>query len=280
MITHVMIKKSDSSPTEAQCWSIVIYKVPSTPSTARVTVWKKVKELGALPLQQSVYILPKLPVLVGALDELKKQIEGFGGECKILEMASLEGVQEKEMINGFNTFRNQEYEEILDECEAFDQEIDKETKAGKYYFAEEEEIEKKLDGLNVWFNTVTKRDFFHAEFRAKVVEKLNDCRERLDSFSQEVFTREQATAGESKPNIHFARVKTESSDGKKRVRETYSKEQLKSRLKEIVRELETNTLKIGDEQVGISAEECTVEIKYRVRDKEKSLGIDIEWQER
>jgi amphi-Trp domain-containing protein len=275
-----MINSLDSSPVEAQCWSIVIYKVPSTPSTARVMVWKKVKELGALPLQQSVYILPKLPVLEESLNGLKKQIEGFGGEYKILEMASLEGTQEKEMINGFNALRNQEFEEILDECEAFDQEIDKETKAGKFYFAEVEEIEKRLDGLNVWFDTVTKRDFFHAEFRAKVVEKLNECRERLDSFNQEVFTREQATAAESKPGIHLPRVKTESSDVKKRVRETYSKEQLISRLKRIVKELETNTLKISDEQVGISAEECTVEIKYRVRDKEKNLGIDIEWQER
>ena len=240
-------------------------------------VWKKVKELGALPLQQSVYILPKLPVLEDDLNELKKQIEGFGGECKVLEMASLEGTQEKEMINGFNALRNQEYEEILDECEAFDQEIDKETKAGKYYFAEEEEIEKRLDGLNVWFNTITKRDFFHAELRAKVVEKLNECRERLDSFSQEVFTREQATAAESKPNIYFPRVKAENSDSKRKVRETYSKEELISRLKEIIKELETNTLVIGEELVGISAEEATFEMKYKVRDNEKILGIEIEW---
>jgi hypothetical protein len=274
-----MITNSGSSPIESQCWSIVIYKVPSTPSTARVTVWKKVKELGALPLQQSVYILPKLPILENDLNELKKQIEGFGGECKILEMASLEGTQEKDMIAGFNTLRNQEYDEILDECEAFDQEIDKETRAGKFYFAEAEEIEKRLDGLDVWFNTVTKRDFFHAELRAKVVEKLNECRERLDSFSQEVFTREQATAAESKPNIRFPRVKTETSDVKKEVRDIYSKEELISRLKVLVKELEANTLKIGDEMVSLSAEGSSIEIRYRVRDKEKSLGIDIAWQE-
>jgi hypothetical protein len=275
-----MIKKSEVVPMESQCWSIVIYKVPSTPSTARVTVWKKVKELGALPLQQSVYILPKLPVLEDDLNELKKQIEGFSGECKVLEMASLEETQEKEMINGFNALRNQEYEEIMDECEAFDQEIDKETKASKFYFAEEEEIEKRLEGLNVWFNTVTKRDFFHAELRAKVAEKLSECRERLDSFSQEVFTREQATAAESKPNFYFPRVKTESLDSKRKVREIYSKEQLISKLKGIIKELETNTLKIGEEQVGISTEESTFEMKYKVRDNEKTLEIDIEWQER
>jgi len=273
-----MISKSESSPIETQCWSIVIYKVPSTPSTARVTVWKKIKELGALPLQQSVYLLPKLPVLVDALDELKKQIEGFGGECKILEMASLEGAQEKEMINGFNALRNQEFEEILDECEAFDQEIDKETKAGKYYFAEEEEIEKRLEGLIRWFDTVVKRDFFDAELRPKVAKTLSDCRVRLDAFSQEVFSHEQTSVGDSKGSAFISKLK-DSPEGKKKVRETHRSDELVARLKEIVTEIEKGSLMVGDEQVRIGTGQSILQMRYKPHEGSRSLEIEIDWED-
>jgi DNA-binding transcriptional regulator PaaX len=88
-----------------QGWLIIIYRVPSTPSTSRVTVWKKVKELGGYLLQQSVYILPNLPATREAINLLKELIQRLGGECKILEVASLGESQEKEIIAGFNKNR-------------------------------------------------------------------------------------------------------------------------------------------------------------------------------
>ena len=62
---------------------MIIYRVPSTPSTSRVTVWKRVKELGAYLLQQSVYILPNLPDVKEAVNQLKEQIHHLGGESKV-----------------------------------------------------------------------------------------------------------------------------------------------------------------------------------------------------
>ena len=93
-------------PVEEQTgWFIIIYKVPSNPSTARVTVWKKTKEMGALPLQQSVYILPNLHELKGALDRLKEQIQQFGGESRVIEITSLEQAQDKESPLSCRAFR-------------------------------------------------------------------------------------------------------------------------------------------------------------------------------
>ncbi len=85
---------------EYQGWLMIVYRVPSTPSTSRITIWKKAKELGALPLQQSVYILPNVPRLKKALIELKEQILQLGGECKLVEAALLGEDQEKEIIAG------------------------------------------------------------------------------------------------------------------------------------------------------------------------------------
>ena len=192
-------------------------------------------------------------------------------------MASLEENQEEEMVEGFNALRNQEYEEITEECTAFDHEIDRETRAGKFYFAEVEEIEKRLEGLNRWFDTVVARDFFNAELRPKVAETLGDCRVRLDAFGQEVFSREQALAGDGKITISLPKSK-QSTEGKKKIREAHDACGLLARLKGIVAELEKGRLKVGDEEVKIGTGQAVLQMKYKPGEGSRSLEIEIEWE--
>ncbi len=264
---------------EIRGWLTIIYKVPSSPSTARVTVWKKTKELGALSLQQSVYIMPNLPDLRDTVSQLKEQIQQFGGECKLLEIASLEEAQENEIIAGFNKLRNQEYEELIGECEAFLREIEKESEAGKFIFAELEEIEKRLQGLKEWFNLIVKRDFFGADRREKVSSILEECEDKLDSFSQEVFSHEETAAKESKISIPSLKLKEESKEGKQKAREIYSRDRLIARLKEVVGKLEESSLDVGGVPVGKLPESATLELKYKARRGGKALEIEIEWQD-
>ena len=260
-------------------WFIIIYKVPSSPSTARVTVWKKTKEMGALPLQQSVYILPNLQELKGALDQLKEQIQQFGGESRVIEITSLEQAQEKEIIDGFNRLRNQEYEEVLGECEDFFREIERESEAKKFYFAEMEEIDKRLQGLKGWFDVIAERDFFGGDIREKTSNVLKECRDKFDIFSQEVFSREEVKTQSNTINITGINLRGDRKEKKGKIQESCSKDQLIARLKEIVSKLEGNRLSIGKETVGTLPEKATLELRYKNRGSMKSLGIEIEWQE-
>ncbi len=43
-------------------WLLLVYRVPSEPSNNRVSVWRELKRLGALYLQQCVCIVPALPI--------------------------------------------------------------------------------------------------------------------------------------------------------------------------------------------------------------------------
>ena len=264
---------------ELRSWVVIIYKVPSSPSTIRVAIWKKIKELGALPLQQSVYILPNLTELKDAIKQLKRQIQQSGGECKLLEVASFEGSQEEELIEGFNSLRNEEYEEILEECEAFSQEIERETKVEKFYFSEVEEIEKRLQGLKEWFNIVVRRDFFGVELRGKVSEILKECEDEFDGFSQKVFSREETIVKDSKFGMSALKTKESSKEGEQKVRAIYSKDQLLTRLKEIINKLQDESLEVGEKPVGNLPESAALELKYKSRRGEKNLEIKIEWQD-
>ena len=42
----------------AHQWLLLLYKVPPEPTAHRVSVWRKLKRLGAILLHDSVWVLP------------------------------------------------------------------------------------------------------------------------------------------------------------------------------------------------------------------------------
>ena len=40
-------------------WLLLAYKIPREPSASRVYVWRKMKQLGAVLLQDAVWVLPE-----------------------------------------------------------------------------------------------------------------------------------------------------------------------------------------------------------------------------
>ncbi len=107
-------------------WLLFVYKVPSDSSTARVTIWRRIKKIGALYLQQSVCIVPYMERFLKEIEKLKDEIKGFGGDFKAFEVVALDEEIEKDVIEQFNHQRREEYSEIKEQCEEFFKEIEKE----------------------------------------------------------------------------------------------------------------------------------------------------------
>jgi amphi-Trp domain-containing protein len=256
-------------------WFIIIYKMPAKPSTARVTIWKKVRELGSLALQQSVYILPNLPKLKGALNHFQSQIQQFGGECKVLEVAAFEESQEKETIAEFNKLRDQEYAEIIDEGQRLLQEIARERGDDLFNFAEALDIEKRFLKFKEWYEAVTVRDFFAAGLREAAAKAVKECKSASDAFSRESFSREQAAAREKAVDISaFVPLKPSHAESEKQF---YNKEQLVARLSDIISNLENDALRIGSDEISFTPESAVLEMKYKKRSGRQSLSLEIEW---
>ena len=58
----------------AQTWRLFIYRLPPNPSRTRVAVWRELRRLGALPLQQSVVVVPEIGDLPDRLDAVEQRI--------------------------------------------------------------------------------------------------------------------------------------------------------------------------------------------------------------
>jgi hypothetical protein len=180
-------------------WRLLIYRVPTEPASKRVAVWRDLKRLGALYLQQCVCIFPDIPGVNDEVQQVAAKIPALGGETFLLEVPRLDPQDETRIIEAFRTQRSNEYAEIIEECETkFVKEIEFEHFRQNYTFEEAEEIEQDLEKIRRWFDRVRERDWFKAERRDEVEAWLARCQGLLARFEEEVYRRQSSdTAGES-----------------------------------------------------------------------------------
>jgi hypothetical protein len=193
------VKRDDKGATRSRTikrgaplsWRVLIYRVPTEPASKRVAVWRDLKRLGALYLQQCACIFPDIPGLTDEVQQVADKIPALGGETFLLEVPRLKPEDEARIVEAFRVQRANEYAEIIEECETkFVKEIEFEHFRQNYSFEEAEEIEQDLDKIRRWFDRVRERDWFKAERRDEVEMWLERCRELLARFEEEVYRRQ------------------------------------------------------------------------------------------
>ncbi len=174
----------------AEAWTLVVYRVPTEPASKRVTIWRDLKRMGALYLQQCVCILPTRADVIEELERITAKIPAMEGEYTVFDVPNLRPADEERIIAAFRTLRDKEYAEIIEECETkFVKEIEFERFRQNYTFEEAEEIGQDLEKIRRWFARIVARDWFGATRRDAVEAWIERCAELLGAFEQEVYRR-------------------------------------------------------------------------------------------
>ena len=175
---------------------MLVYHLPSEPSSARSAVWRETRRLGALPLQHGVCLLPLSDATRKAFQRLVHRIESYGGDASILETASPDAAWHRRTTARFNAARDEEYDEVIDEAGRFRGEIEREKSLDKYTFAELEDEESSLERLKRYLAQVEARDAFGAPNRDRARAELETCARELELFSTEIYERHEPAAEE------------------------------------------------------------------------------------
>ncbi len=173
---------------ESNGWLVLIYRVPAEPTRLRSTVWRRIKSLGAIYLQNSAAALPANAATERALRKLRREILDMSGTAILLSCDVLAG--ESDVRNAFQAARNDEYEEIVDRCEDFLHQVKKEYAENHFTYAELEENEVDLVKLRNWFAKVRERDAFDADGRHAAEKALEGCEESLEAYAARVYAEE------------------------------------------------------------------------------------------
>lgn len=178
-------------------WLFLAYKVPSEPSSNRISVWRELKRLGAYYPQQAVCILPGRPEIRERLNEVRRRVADVGGTATYLEIPYLPEHQHEALVDTFIGLAAREYAEIVEECETkFVKEIQFERFRENYTFEEAEEIRQDLEKIQRWFDDVAARDWFESPARAEAERWVKECAALLEAFEADVYAH---TEGSDEP---------------------------------------------------------------------------------
>jgi len=177
-----------SSHNDTATWLVLIYRVPSEPTRLRATVWRRLRSLGAVYLQNSVAALPPGPGTERALRRLQHEIVEMSGTAVLVSAEVLTGAQL--VMETYQAARSDEYEEILDRCDDFLAGIHKEYDAAHFTFAELEENEVDHTKLVSWLAKVKDRDHFNAPGRDEASAALTACEQALEGYAARVYAEE------------------------------------------------------------------------------------------
>lgn len=172
---------------EKRKWLVINYNLPTEPSRYRVATWRALKKIGALNIQQSMWVLGYNEENYSVLQKISRDIEANNGEALLMESIFSDKKHEERVISFFNDIRNEEYKEFIDECEKYLKEIEKEISVEKFTFAELDEEEEELQKLISWYGKIETRDIFHALERNTAKECLEQIQKAFEEYSELVY---------------------------------------------------------------------------------------------
>jgi CRISPR/Cas system-associated endoribonuclease Cas2 len=163
---------------EAIRWLQLTYKVPSEPSQKRVWVWRRLQNLGAFALQNSVYLLPLSEEVEKQFYLLAHEIREMGGEASIFSVVALDSADEQRILHIITEARNNEYTTVITVCSRFLAKASTVVETQGWSDQLHAEFAEVLEKVHILFRTAKRHDLLGAltaSKRADAAEALSAC---------------------------------------------------------------------------------------------------------
>lgn len=123
-------------------WILLNYRLPARPSALRVYVWRKLKRLGAVLLNDAVWVLPDTPRTFEQFQWLATEIQEMQGTVNFWRASLVMGIPEDNLVELFTKEIDQEYKELLKKLSSKGADVSKLSREyqqiiGKDYFRTE-----------------------------------------------------------------------------------------------------------------------------------------------
>ena len=97
-------------------WVLLAYRLPREPSTPRISVWRKLRRVGALQLVDGLVTLPAGPDTIEAFEWLAEEVVEAGGEAWTWRATSGSKAQEQSLRQRMSAAVTEEYRMLIDEA--------------------------------------------------------------------------------------------------------------------------------------------------------------------
>lgn len=138
-----------------QTWLLLHYTLPTNPSARRVYVWRKLKRLGAILLNESIWVLPDTSRTTEQLQWITAEIQEMKGSVYLWRSSLLLGEDAESLMSQFMQQVDVSYKALM-------------KKIGKK--------NQEPAVLSREYQQIADRDYFNSEFGKQVREKLLSLR--------------------------------------------------------------------------------------------------------
>ncbi len=97
-------------------WLLLIHQIPPKPNALRVKIWRRLQQVGAVAIKQSVYAMPLSEQSREDLSWIRKEIVEGGGDGSISEARFVEGLTDEQVVTLFQNARKSDYEKIIQDA--------------------------------------------------------------------------------------------------------------------------------------------------------------------
>ena len=98
-------------------WLLFVHQLPSTPSNLRVRTWRRLQQIGALPIKQAVYVLPDTPGAREDFEWLKTEVTSAGGDASVFTADNVDTWSDDVLVEEFRRTRQDAYATLARDIE-------------------------------------------------------------------------------------------------------------------------------------------------------------------
>ena len=107
------------SQTESRpAWLLLVHQLPPRPSNVRVKTWRRLQEIGAIALKNSVYVLPNSDPSREDFEWIKSEIHTMRGEATVFIADSIDTFSNDEVVAAFRRAREADYSALERDADA------------------------------------------------------------------------------------------------------------------------------------------------------------------
>lgn len=163
------------SPSPAPRWLLFVHQLPAAPSNLRVRTWRRLQQIGALPVKQAVYALPDSPAAREDFEWLRSEVKGSGGEATVFVADAVDRWTTDALVEEFRQARQDAYAALAADIEAA---VARATAKRRPRGTRAPALGRLADGFRERLAALERIDFFGSAGRDRVVSLLARLDER------------------------------------------------------------------------------------------------------
>jgi hypothetical protein len=156
-------------------WLLFVHQLPSNPSNLRVRTWRRLQQLGAIPLKQAVYVLPDTPNAREDFEWLKTEVKSAGGDASVFSADNVDGWADDALIEEFRRSRQDAYAALAQDV---GKALKRERKGGRARDTRVPAAQRLVKLFRERLTAIEAVDFFGSAGRDRVMTLLKQLEDR------------------------------------------------------------------------------------------------------